>query len=152
MIVNIDGVLQLKSAYMVSGSTLNLSEPPANNSVIEVTTLAGTNLGYFNRTYTGDNTSTSFAVTTGVSNSSLIVTENGVVQEPGVDYYISGANVVFTTAPSTGVKIGVRELASTAVANTNIGPAFDQANAAFNKANTAVTTGKAIAMAIVFGG
>jgi hypothetical protein len=152
VIVNIDGVLQLKSAYAVSGSTLTLTGTPVVNAKVEVTTLTGTNLSYYNRTYTGDNTTVSFASTSGVSNVSLIVTENGVIQEPGVDYYISGANVVFTTAPSTGVKIGVRELASTAVVNADITPAFNQANAAFTKANTAVTTGKSIAMAIVFGG
>ena len=154
-----DGVLQLKSAYNVSGNTITFTGTPANNSVVEITTFTGTNLSYYNRTYTGDNTSTTFAATTGVSNASIIVTENGIVQEPGVDYFISGANVVFTTAPSTGVKIGIRELASTAVVSGNIQIAFDQANAAFlqansayTKANTSASTGKAIAMAIVFGG
>ena len=159
VVVNIDGVLQLKSAYSVSGNTITFTGTPANNAVVEITTFTGTNLSYYNRTYTGDNTSTTFAVTSGVSNSSLIVTENGVIQEPAVDYYISGANVVFTTAPNTGTKIGIRELASTAVVSGNIQIAFDQANAAFlqansayTKANTSASTGKAIAMAIVFGG
>ena len=136
VIVNIDGVLQLKSAYSVSGNTITFTGTPANTAVVEITTLTGTNLSYYNRTYTGDNTSTTFTTTTGVSNASIIVTENGIVQEPGVDYYISGANVIFTTAPSTGVKIGIRELASTALVSANIQFAYDQANAAFLKANT----------------
>ena len=84
--------------------------------------------------------STTFAVTTGVSNSSILVTENGVVQSPGVDYYISGANVIFTTATKTGVQIGIRELASTAFVDNSSGvaAAFTQANAAFVRANNSL--------------
>jgi hypothetical protein len=36
--------------------------------------------------------------------------ENGVVQEPTQDYTVSGSNVVFTTAPASGVEIQIRVL------------------------------------------
>lgn len=145
-IVNIDGVLQLHASYNISGANIVFSGTPANNAQIEVMTLSITSTGggatgntanLVNRTYTGDNTTVTFAVTSGVTNTSLIVTENGIIQEPGVDYYISGANVVFTTAPSTSVKVGIRELALSA--NTG-------------SSSSGTTVGKAIAMAIVFGG
>jgi len=104
--------------------------------------VSSNNLGYFNRSYTGDNTTTNFTVTNGVTNNSIIVTENGIVQAPSTDYYVSGSNVIFTVAPTSSVNIGIRELASTgnvAVSSERIEAAFIQANAAFGVANTDVT-------------
>jgi len=56
--------------------------------------VSSNNLGYFNRSYTGDNTTTNFTVTNGVTNNSIIVTENGIVQAPSTDYYVSGQEML----------------------------------------------------------
>jgi hypothetical protein len=110
-IVNINGVVQLKNTYSLSGNTLVLSEVVPVNTTIEITVFGGGSVSeYFNRSYTGDNTTTTFAVTGGVTSNSIIVTENGIIQQPGVDYYVSGSNVIFTTAPSSTISIGIREL------------------------------------------
>lgn len=110
-IVNIDGVVQLKNTYSLSGNTIVLSEILPVNTTIEITVFGGGSVSeYYNRAYTGDNTTTTFAVTSGVTNNSIIVTENGIIQQPGVDYYVSGSNVIFTTAPSSTISIGIREL------------------------------------------
>jgi hypothetical protein len=51
----------------------------------------------------------SFPITSGgfalsvVSNASLRISLGGVIQSPGTDYSISGANLVFTTAPESGL-------------------------------------------------
>ena len=51
----------------------------------------------------------SFPITSGgfalsvVSNASLRISLGGVIQSPGTDYSISGANLVFTTAPTNGL-------------------------------------------------
>ena len=67
-------------------------------------------LSYTTRNYTGDNSDTTFTVTSGATVDSVIVTENGVVQKPTTDYTISGTTLTFATAPATGVAIQIREL------------------------------------------
>jgi len=67
-------------------------------------------LTYVTRNYTGDNSDTTFTVTSGATVDSVIVTENGVVQKPTTDYTISGTTLTFATAPGTGVAIQIREL------------------------------------------
>jgi hypothetical protein len=73
--------------------------------------LQGTKSGNFNsRVYTGDGATTTYNVTTGTTANSVLVSENGVVQEPIADYTISGTTLTFTTAPASNVKITIHEL------------------------------------------
>ena len=44
----------------------------------------------------------------------LIVAIDGLVQVPGIDYSVSGTNIVFTTAPTSGQKVYVVALSTTA--------------------------------------
>ena len=69
-----------------------------------------TTLSYVTRNYTGDNSDTTFTVTSGTAVDNVLVMENGVVQKPTTDYTISGTTLTFTTAPATGVAIQIREL------------------------------------------
>ena len=69
-----------------------------------------TTLSYVTRNYTGDNSDTTFTVTSGVTVDNCLVMENGVVQKPTSDYTVSGTTLTFTTAPATGVAIQIREL------------------------------------------
>ena len=67
-------------------------------------------VSFNNRKYTGDGSTTGFTVTSGQATASVIVTENGVVQQPTDDYAISSTTLTFTTAPANGVVINIREL------------------------------------------
>ena len=67
-------------------------------------------VSFNNRKYTGDGSTTGFTVTSGQSTASVIVTENGVVQQPTDDYAISSTTLTFTTAPANGVVVNIREL------------------------------------------
>ena len=67
-------------------------------------------LTYVTRNYTGDNSDTTFTVTSGVTVDNCLVMENGVVQKPTTDYTVSGTTLTFITAPATGVAIQIREL------------------------------------------
>jgi len=98
-----------------------------------------------------------------------MVMENGVVQTPITDYTLTGTTLTFVVAPTTGTKVQIREMAygsdaefaassyaNSAYSTANSGSsyansAYIQANSAFSTANTKASTGKAIAMAIVFG-
>ena len=59
---------------------------------------------------TGDGSTVALTITNGHNVNSLIVTENGVVQRPTTDYTVSGTTLTFTTAPSSGVIVRVKEL------------------------------------------
>jgi hypothetical protein len=76
---------------------------------IQKSNIAAT-LTYVTRNYTGDNSDTTFTVTSGVTVDNCLVMENGVVQKPTSDYTVSGTTLTFTTAPATGVAIQIREL------------------------------------------
>jgi hypothetical protein len=100
----------------------------------------------------------------------LLVTVDGVVQ-PLTSYSVnpSANSITFTEAPVNGELVRVATFytaANTIVipdgsvttaklssgVNSTINGAYNHANSAFNAANTAASTGKAIAMALVFGG
>ena len=76
---------------------------------IQKSNIAAT-LTYVTRNYTGDNSDTTFTVTSGVTVDNCLVMENGVVQKPTTDYTVSGTTLTFITAPATGVAIQIREL------------------------------------------
>jgi len=126
--VNYNGVMQLRSAYTLTGASIVFSEAPISGSSIEVTTTQGvtaTSGTYAVRSYIGTGSLTTFTVTTGLTDSSVLVTENGVLQTPTTDYTVSGTVLTFATAPAVGVKIQIRELGifvvnSAATATTDI--------------------------------
>lgn len=133
--VNYNGATLLRNSYTISGANIDFSSAPANGAEIEVTTvqLAASGSGSFTtRTYTGNGTEANYTVTTGTTASSAIVALDGVVQVPTTDYTIANTTLTFATPPANSVGIQIREL-GVAVSTTS------------------VTTGKAIAMAIVFG-
>ena len=62
------------------------------------------------RTGTGDGSTTTFTVTSGVTVANTMVFVNGVHQRPTTDYTISGTTLTFGTAPAASDRIDVREL------------------------------------------
>jgi len=112
--VNIDGVFQLRDAYSLSGANITFDSAPVTGASIEVTTtefLATGQGSFVTRNYTGNGVQNTFTVTSGVTASSVLVAENGILQVPTTDYTVSGANLTFTSAPANAVAIQVRELA-----------------------------------------
>ena len=62
------------------------------------------------RTGTGDGSTTTFTVTSGVTVANTMVFVNGIHQRPTTDYTISGTTLTFGTAPAASDRIDVREL------------------------------------------
>lgn len=140
LLVNIDGVFQLRSAFTLSGSNIVFSDAPSSQSQIEVTISQGINTGsgsFVTRNYIGTGSQTNFTVSASVTASSALVAKNGILQTPAVDYTVSGTILTFTSPPENGVSIQIRELAVAVATETT---------------QSGVTTGKSIAMAMVFGG
>jgi len=74
------------------------------------------------QTFTGDNSTTDFTLSSLTGSDSytvagVFVTLNGVVQEPTTVYGISGTTLSFTTAPSSGDLIEVRKFTTTSTIN-----------------------------------
>ena len=62
------------------------------------------------RTGTGDGSTATFTVTSGVTVANTMVFINGIHQRPTTDYTISGTTLTFGTAPAASDRIDVREL------------------------------------------
>jgi hypothetical protein len=62
-------------------------------------------LSYTTRTATGDGSTTGFTVTSGVTVDDVLVTENGVLQQPTTDYTVSGTTLTFGTAQQVVLKL-----------------------------------------------
>ena len=79
--------------------------------------------------YTGNGSNTVYTLATAVTDQdNILVMLDGLVQAPNTDYTASGSTLTFTSAPTNNTAIEVRYLTST------------------------VSAGKAIAMAMIFGG
>lgn len=117
-LVSIAGTFQPRAAYTLSGNVLTFTSAPPATAIIEVTTLsaatyAGPDTGSFvTRSYTGNGAQNTFTVTNGVTANSVLVMENGIVQEPGTDYSVAGSTLTFTTAPAANTAIQIREIPS----------------------------------------
>jgi len=111
----LNGVYQQKNTYSVSGANIIFTGTATSNDTIEVVTVAGSEMNvtsarYNSRVYTGTGACTSFTISSSHTANSVLVFENGICQEPITDYSVSGTTLTFTTAPSNGVKIQIREL------------------------------------------
>jgi hypothetical protein len=145
--VTLNGLVQHKSAYNVSGSNVVFSEAPATNVAIDVITLKGTAVQPIGvtitlDTFTGDNSCTTFALTTTPTNENYTSVVIDGVSQLKTAYNISGSAIVFSEAPGTSTKIEVTtyQSADEYVANTLAQIARDHANAAFDTANNATDT------------
>jgi hypothetical protein len=110
--VIVGGVPQLKSAYNISSSSIVFSGAPANGASIEVSTYSGggsyaTSFTSVVDTFTGDNSTTTFALSTlPQSENQTFAFLNGVYQQKNT-YSVSGANITFTGTATSNDTIEV---------------------------------------------
>jgi hypothetical protein len=87
------------------------------------------NMSANSQLYTGNGSNTVYTLATSISDpDNILVILDGLVQAPNTDYTVSGTTLTFTSAPTNNTAIEVRYLSAT------------------------VSAGKAIAMAMIFGG
>ena len=127
LVVAIDGVLQAPSTYTINSSanTISFDIAPVNNEYISVTTIGATNVYVVN-----DGSITYQKLGSSVTNILNYSTNTANSASNTANAALIYANAPFATANSAAI----------------------YANGAFVTANAAATTGKAIAMSIVFGG
>jgi hypothetical protein len=112
--VIIDGVAQQTTAYSIVGSTIEFTEAPSANAIIDVRIYSGAVGASFNtRTFVGDGVTDTYAVTSGFNAQNILVFENGVAQVADVDYTVDANSVItFAAAPAANIVVQIRELGS----------------------------------------
>jgi len=108
-LLTIDGVVQHKSTYAVSGTTLTFSTAPPSGTAVECITNVNTNILNGNDvavdTMTGDNSDTTLSLSVTPTNENHVnLYWDGVYQHKD-NWSLSGTTISFATAPGTGVKV-----------------------------------------------
>jgi len=122
--INIDGVLQQKSAYSILNNVVTLTGTPIVGSIIEIktTTSSPTSIltGLVFDSFTGDGSTTEYTLSIAPTTKNFtLVSVGGVVQQKST-YSTSSNTLTFTTAPPNTAPIEV----------TTFGPAITSTQAA----------------------
>lgn len=178
--VVIDGVTQLNYAYNLANNVITFTGIPPNGSVIQVKTWTSSNTGVLTGlvydSYTGDGTTVNYTLnSTPTSRIYTMVTVGGITQNKST-YTVAGSTLTFTTAPPNTAPIEVTTFgpaittstaagSNTQVQFNSLGALGASANLTFNSSTSTlnatnitqnsipvVSTGKAMALNIVFGG
>jgi hypothetical protein len=148
-IVNINGAVQQKSTYSLSGNIVTLTEAPRSGASIEITTLynaggSGTITGAListTDTFTGNGSTTGYTLTvTPISTNYVFVNIDGV-QQQRANYSLVGSTLTFTTAPPNSSKIEITSL--TSASGAIIGFTYSGAanNAVYSSSANTLTSG-----------
>ena len=130
--VNYDGVILLKSDYILVGDQVTLSDAPANNSKIEITTVTpgtgggtiGGGVSSINITvdeFTGDGSTDSFTLTTTPLNENFTFVTIGGTLQPKTVYSLSSNVITFSSAPPNGALIEVNSFINSGGGTGNSG-------------------------------
>jgi hypothetical protein len=109
--INIDGVSQLKSAYILSNNIITFTGVPDINAVIEVKSWSGASIGILTGltydSFTGDGTTTAYTLSTSPTNKNYTMVSIGGLTQNKNNYGVSGSTLTFTTAPPNTAPIEV---------------------------------------------
>ena len=176
----IDGVGQLKNAFNIANNIITFTGTPTSGSIIEVKTWTSSNTsvltGLVYDSFTGNGSTVNFTLSsTPTSRNYTMVSIGGFTQNKST-YTISGTTITFSTAPPNTAPIEVVTFgpaintATAAGANTQVqynsaGALGGSSTFTFNNSTNTLnatnitqnsvpvaTTGKAMALNIVFGG
>jgi hypothetical protein len=119
-IVNINGAVQQKSTYSLSGNVVTLTEAPRSGANIEITTLynaggSGTITGALvstTDTFTGNGSATAYTLTVSPISTNYVFVNIDGVQQQRANYSLVGSTLTFTTAPPNTSKIEITSLTS----------------------------------------
>lgn len=155
--VYLNGVAQVPTTdYSISGSTLTFVTPPTVTDVIHSIITKGTGT-YFESTFIGNGTNTQFTLANSTTTSRTFVHINGVTQVPTGDYYISGSNIIFFSAPANNDNVVVRGFSESLEAsgqNTSVqfndsGLSGGSLGFTFNKTTNNVTIANTLSVASI---
>jgi hypothetical protein len=107
-LVSINGIVQIPTtAYSVAGTIITFTAPPDAGDTIDVRGIIVTEV--FDSQFVGDNYTVTFALNSNQTTNSCIVSINGIIQTPVLAYNVLDNLLTFTSPPSSGDTIDVRE-------------------------------------------
>lgn len=109
-------VVNTVSSLNFIGASVSATSADGSNVDINIVT-TGAPDNYLSRTYTGDGNTLAFAVSSNVTNSTILVVYNGLVQVPTLDYNVSNSLVIFAAAPNVNSRIHIREMSTSGFAS-----------------------------------
>lgn len=124
VVVNIDGVIQQKSAYTLNSNIITFTGTPISGAIIEVRTTTGTNVGVITGvvydTFTGDGNTVNYTLSTTPANKNYtLVTVGGITQVKST-YSLTNNIITFSTAPPNLSPIEVVTLGPASTSTTTI--------------------------------
>jgi len=124
VVVNIDGVIQQKSAYTLNSNIITFTGTPILGATIEVRTTTGTNVGVITGvvydSFTGDGNTVSFTLSTTPTNKNYTLVTVGGITQVKSNYNISNNIITFLTAPPNSAPIEVVTLGPASTSMTTI--------------------------------
>jgi hypothetical protein len=111
-IVTLDGLLQIPNVdYTISGTTLTFVAPPVLGTRIEFRDFEVSGVTYTSEVFAGTGVQDIFTLVNAPTViTDMIVTVDGLVQIPTVNYTISGTTLQFAVAPLNGTVIEARNI------------------------------------------
>jgi hypothetical protein len=122
----IDGVYQQKGSYSTNASTVTFSAAPPNGATIEVMILESITTGgaFGHNSFNGDGSTTDFTLAqTPTGEGDVIAFIDGVYQNQD-SFTLSGSDIQFDTAPSSGTKVIVYVVGGVVTGKTQIVDTF----------------------------
>lgn len=173
--INIDGVSQLKTAYNITNNIVTFTGTPVLGAVIDIKTISTANTsaltGLTYDSFTGDGSTVNFTLSSTPTNKTFTHVVIGGITQNKATYSVLNNVITFSTVPPNTAPIEVTTFgpaitgavaagANTQIQYNNNGSVAGSSGLTFNNTtNTlsiggvaAATTGKSIAMSIVFGG
>jgi len=111
-LVLVDGIVQKYTTdYTFAGNVITFNENIGLNEEVEVLFFINSQAKKTNSlAYTGNGSNTAFTLPSATDAENILVYVNGLYYHPGEDYYVSGNQLSFYTAPINSAKIRVRQI------------------------------------------
>jgi hypothetical protein len=116
LLVTINGILQTPGTYTTDGTSIAFSSVPFVTDIIQVRFIGSANpneLNIISQSIVANGTYTTYYLNSSTNATAIMVTQNGVMQTPNVDYTVSGYAISFTSTPPNGQVIDIRVIGST---------------------------------------
>jgi hypothetical protein len=123
LLVTVENIPQIPNIdYTMSGALMTFDAPPDANAVISVRTFGtatplSNTIPILAQTFTANGSQTTFPLNGYVLATDLLVLVDTVPQQPLTNYYVSGLNLTFDTAPANGAVVDIRTFGNSYAGN-----------------------------------
>jgi hypothetical protein len=116
LLVTINGVLQRPGTYLTNGTTITFTTRPLVSDIIQIRYIGSANpneLNIITQSLVANGVDSTYYLNSVTNATAILVTQNGILQSPNIDYTVDGISITFTSAPPMGQEIDIRVIGST---------------------------------------